>query len=70
MRGGGLEMLPSLCSPERELSCRFSGMGCPVRRTQTSVRPRAGRAAAASGSKGELEGAGARSSDLAGCEPA
>lgn len=34
MRGGGLEMLASRCSPERELSCRFSGMGCPARKTQ------------------------------------
>ena len=47
MRGGGLEMLASLCSPERELSCRFSGMGCPVRKKLTLARPREGRVAAA-----------------------
>lgn len=43
MRGGGLEMLASLCSPERELSCRFSGMGCPGRRTQMFVSETKGR---------------------------
>lgn len=47
MRGGGLEMLASLCSPERELSCRLSGMGCPVWRTQALARPREGRVDAA-----------------------
>lgn len=40
-------MLVSLCSPERELSCRFSGMGCPVGKTQVLARLRKGRVAAA-----------------------
>lgn len=40
-------MLASLCSPERELSCRFSGMGCPVWETRALARRREGRVAAA-----------------------
>lgn len=51
MRGGGLEMPANLCSPERELSCRFSGMGCPVWKTRALARQREGRVAATTGEK-------------------
>lgn len=49
-------MLASLCSPERGLSCRFSGMGCPVRRTQMFVSETEGRQSSCSHHRGKGHG--------------